>query len=43
MSNWKFTRQKDLERIVGKNETNLKLSAMTDFGRIDLDEILIKG
>lgn len=36
---WKFCHQKDLERIVGKNETNLKLSAMADIGRIELDDI----
>ncbi|HLP04791.1 MAG TPA: aldolase catalytic domain-containing protein [Paludibacter sp.] len=36
---WKFCLQKDLERIVGKNETNLKLSAMADIGRIELDDI----
>jgi 4-hydroxy 2-oxovalerate aldolase len=39
MGPWKFCHQKDLERIVGKNETNLKLSAMADIGRIDLDDI----
>jgi len=36
---WKFCNQKDLERIVGKNETSLKLSAMADIGRIDMDDI----
>ncbi|HPR85077.1 MAG TPA: hypothetical protein PLG33_03430, partial [Prolixibacteraceae bacterium] len=39
MGPWKFCHQKDLERIVGKNETNLRLSAMADIGRIDLDDI----
>ncbi len=39
MGPWKFCSQKDMERIVGKNETNLKLSAMADIGRIDLDDI----
>ena len=39
MGPWKFCHQKDLERIVGKNETSLKLSAMADIGRIDLDDI----
>ena len=38
---WKFCHQNDLERIVGKNETNLKLSAMADIGRIELDDIPI--
>ena len=36
---WKFCHQADLERIVGKNETPLKLSAMADIGRIDLNDI----
>jgi 4-hydroxy 2-oxovalerate aldolase len=35
----KFCDKKDLERYVGKNETNLKLSAMADIGRIFLNEI----
>ncbi len=39
MGPWKFCHQADLERIVGKNETPLKLSAMADIGRIDLDDI----
>ena len=39
MGPWKFCHQKDLERIVGKNETNLKLSAMADIGRIELSDI----
>jgi len=39
MGPWKFCQQKDLERIVGKNETNLKLSAMADIGRIELTDI----
>ncbi len=36
---WKFCFEKDLRRIVGKNETNLKLSAMADIGRIELNDI----
>lgn len=40
---WKFCRQDDLERIVGKNETKLKLSAMADIGRIELDDIPYKA
>jgi len=36
---WKFCDNKDLKRIVGNNKTNLKLSAMADIGRIDLDDI----
>ncbi len=35
----KFCDKKDLERYVGKNETNLKLSAMADIGRIFPNEI----
>lgn len=37
---WKFCDEKDLARIVGKNETNLKLSAMADIGRIEPEDIL---
>ncbi len=37
---WKFCDEKDLRRIVGKNETPLKLSAMADIGRIDPEDIL---
>lgn len=37
---WKFCDEKDLARIVGKNDTNLKLSAMADIGRIEPDDIL---
>lgn len=36
---WKFCHDNDLRRIVGDNNTNLKLSAMADIGRIDLDDI----
>ncbi|WP_159516967.1 aldolase catalytic domain-containing protein [Sunxiuqinia indica] len=36
---WKFCADKDLRRIVGDNNTNLKLSAMADVGRIDFDDI----
>ncbi|WP_243349416.1 aldolase catalytic domain-containing protein [Parabacteroides sp. FAFU027] len=39
MGPWKFCHAKDLERIVGKNETKLKLSAMADIGRIELTDI----
>jgi 4-hydroxy 2-oxovalerate aldolase len=37
---WKFCDEKDLQRIVGKNNTSLKLSAMADIGRIEPDDIL---
>src|SRR5210317_1916399 len=36
---WKFCDNKDLKRIVGENKTGLKLSAMADIGRIELDDI----
>ena len=36
---WKFCDDKDLRRIVGDNNTNVKLSAMADIGRIDPEDI----
>jgi 4-hydroxy 2-oxovalerate aldolase len=36
---WKFCDDKDLRRIVGENQTDLKLSGMADIGRIDPDDI----
>jgi 4-hydroxy 2-oxovalerate aldolase len=39
MGCWKFCDEKDLQRIVGKNNTSLKLSAMADIGRIEPDDI----
>lgn len=36
---WKFLEEKDLRRIVGDNNTNLKLAAMADIGRIEFDDI----
>lgn len=36
---WKFCDDKDLRRVIGDNNTNLKLSAMADIGRIDPDDI----
>jgi len=36
---WKFCKDEDLRRIVGDNNTSLKLSAMADIGRIDLEDI----
>ena len=36
---WKFCDEADLRRIVGNNETAMKLSAMADIGRIDPDDI----
>lgn len=36
---WKFCDDADLRRIVGDNDTDLKLSAMADIGRIDEEDI----
>lgn len=36
---WKFCADSDLRRIMGDNNTNLKISAMADIGRIDLSDI----
>lgn len=36
---WKFCDDKDLRRIMGDNNTNLKISAMADIGRIDPEDI----
>jgi 4-hydroxy 2-oxovalerate aldolase len=37
---WKFCEESDIARIVGENQTDLKLSAMADIGRIESDDIL---
>ncbi|MDX2432794.1 MAG: aldolase catalytic domain-containing protein [Bacteroides sp.] len=37
---WKFCDEADLRRVVGDNDTGMKLSAMADIGRIDLEDIL---
>ena len=36
---WKFCDDKDVQRIVGDNDTSLKLSAMADIGRIEPNDI----
>jgi 4-hydroxy 2-oxovalerate aldolase len=36
---WKFCDEKDLRRIVGENNTSLKLAAMADIGRIEPNDI----
>ncbi|MEN8116120.1 MAG: aldolase catalytic domain-containing protein [Bacteroidota bacterium] len=36
---WKFCDDKDLRRVIGDNNTNLKISAMADIGRIEPDDI----
>jgi len=40
---WKFCDEKDLRRIVGEGEPKIKLSAMADIGRIDLNDIPLKS
>ncbi len=40
---WKFCDEKDLRRIVGENDTNMKISTMIDIGRIELDQIRPKS
>ncbi len=39
VGSWKFCAEKDLRRIVGENNTKVKLSAMADIGRIGFDDI----
>jgi 4-hydroxy 2-oxovalerate aldolase len=39
VGSWKFCDDKDLQKIVGENNTDLKLSAMADIGRIEPDDI----
>jgi 4-hydroxy 2-oxovalerate aldolase len=36
---WKFCTEEDIKRIVGDVETDMKLSAMADVGRIDSEDI----
>jgi 4-hydroxy 2-oxovalerate aldolase len=36
---WKFCDDADLRRIMGDNDTDMKISAMADIGRIDCDDI----
>jgi 4-hydroxy 2-oxovalerate aldolase len=36
---WKFCDDEDVRRIVGDNNTGMKLSAMADIGRIEFDDI----
>lgn len=35
---WKFTKEEDLRRIVGNNDTDLKISVMADVGRTNFKE-----
>ena len=39
MGPWKFCSDDDLRKAVGNNETDLKLAAMADIGRIEFDDI----
>ena len=39
---WKFTTEKDMRRIVGKNETSLKLSTMADVGKTNYKTDILK-
>lgn len=36
---WKFCKEEDIRRIVGDNDTDLKISIMADVGRTAMDEI----
>ena len=40
---WKFCAEADIKRIIGDGEKKIKLSAMADIGRIDLDDIPFKS
>ncbi len=37
---WKFCDEEDIRKIVGENNTDLKISVMADVGRTDMDKIL---
>jgi len=39
MGPWKFCDEKDIRRIIGPGEPKIKLAALCDIGRIDLDDI----
>jgi 4-hydroxy 2-oxovalerate aldolase len=39
MGPWKFCFEEDIRRIVGDNNKGIKLSAMADIGRVDVDDI----
>jgi len=40
---WNFSREEDIRRIVGDNETNTKIAVMSDIGRTVKDELLPKS
>jgi len=39
---WNFCKEEDIRRIVGENNTNLKIAVMSDIGRVVADELLPK-
>lgn len=39
---WKFTKEEDLRKIVGDNDTSLKISIMADVGRTDVESIPVR-
>ncbi len=40
---WKFCKEEAIRRIVGDNDTNLKISIMADVGRTAMDDIPVKS
>lgn len=40
---WNFCKEEDIRRIVGNNDTNLKIAVMSDIGRVVKDELLPKS
>jgi len=40
---WNFSREEDIRRIVGDNDTNTKIAVMSDIGRTVKDELLPKS
>jgi len=40
---WNFCKEEDIRRIVGKNDTNLKIAVMSDVGRTVASELLPKS
>ena len=40
---WNFCKEEDIRRIVGNNDTNLKIAVMSDIGRTVNDELLPKS
>lgn len=40
---WKFCDEEDIRRIVGNNDSDLKIAVMADVGRTEMDDILDKS